>query len=58
MSASGNQGDEGRRPHVVVIHRWRDRYAHYEAYLDHAGHSVSYVTTHVGLSGVRLRPPR
>jgi hypothetical protein len=52
MSASGNRGDEGRRPHVVVIHRWRDRYAHYEAYLDHAGHSVSYVTTRVGLSGV------
>ncbi|WP_327298824.1 MULTISPECIES: ATP-grasp domain-containing protein [unclassified Streptomyces] len=31
--------------HVMVIHRWTDRYADYAAYLDHAVHRVSYVTT-------------
>ncbi|WP_063786168.1 ATP-grasp domain-containing protein [Streptomyces noursei] len=31
--------------HVLVIHRWTDRYADYAAYLDHTTHRVSYVTT-------------
>ncbi|MFF2809826.1 ATP-grasp domain-containing protein [Streptomyces sp. NPDC058000] len=31
--------------HVLVIHRWTDHYADYAAYLDHATHRVSYVTT-------------
>ncbi|MFJ8673248.1 ATP-grasp domain-containing protein [Streptomyces sp. NPDC093589] len=31
--------------HVVIIHRWTDRYADYAAYLDHAAHRVSYLTT-------------
>ncbi|WP_406154798.1 ATP-grasp domain-containing protein [Streptomyces sp. NBC_01023] len=31
--------------HVMVIHRWTDRYADYATYLDHAVHRVSYVTT-------------
>ncbi|MGW1987551.1 ATP-grasp domain-containing protein [Streptomyces collinus] len=31
--------------HVIVIHRWTDRYADYAAYLDHTEHRVSYVTT-------------
>ena len=41
-----------RRPHIVVLHRWRDRYAHYENYLDHDRYAVSYVTTEVGAAGV------
>ncbi len=41
-----------RRPHVVVLHRWRDRYAHYESYLDHDRYTVSYLTTEVGAAGV------
>lgn len=40
------------RPHVVVIHRWRAHYALYDAYLDHASHAVTYVTTEVGASAV------
>ncbi|MFJ9850463.1 ATP-grasp domain-containing protein [Streptomyces sp. NPDC101150] len=31
--------------HVVIIHRWTDRYADYAAYLDHTAHRVSYLTT-------------
>jgi biotin carboxylase len=31
--------------HVIIIHRWTDRYADYAAYIDHAAHRVSYVTT-------------
>src|SRR4029453_12387932 len=40
---------ETRRPHVVVINRWRERYAEYGRYLDHEQCNVSYVTTTVGL---------
>ncbi|WP_245862959.1 ATP-grasp domain-containing protein [Streptomyces thermovulgaris] len=52
MPMSGNPDDSAARPHVIVIHRWRDRYAHYEEYLDHAVHAVTYVTTDVGAQGV------
>ncbi|MER5768955.1 ATP-grasp domain-containing protein [Streptomyces sp. NPDC001985] len=38
--------------HVLVIHRWRDRHAHYEEYLDHRAHRVTYVTTELGLASV------
>ncbi|MGQ0838456.1 hypothetical protein, partial [Actinokineospora sp.] len=38
--------------HVVVIHRWRARYAEYERYIDHGLHTVTYVTTKVGIDGV------
>lgn len=31
--------------HILVIHRWRDRHARYEDYVDHATHRVTYVTT-------------
>ena len=31
--------------HIMVIHRWRDRQAHYERYVDHAQHRVTYVCT-------------
>lgn len=40
------------RPHVVVLHRWRDSYAHYERYLSHERAAVSYITTEVGVAGV------
>lgn len=41
-----------RRPHVVVINRWRARYARYESYLDHRRFAVTYLTTRVGAAGV------
>ncbi|MEU8235588.1 biotin carboxylase [Actinoplanes sp. NPDC048967] len=40
------------RPHIVVIHRWRARYAEYARYLDHGTHTVTYVATEVGASAV------
>lgn len=48
--------------HLIVIHRWTDRYADYAAYLDHSSHRVSYVTTEQAMrhlpvdraAGVRL----
>jgi biotin carboxylase len=40
------------RPHIVVIHRWRARYAEYERYVDHTANSVTYVTTEVGASAI------
>lgn len=40
------------RPHLVVLHRWRARYAHYERYVDHTAHAVTYVTTEVGATAV------
>ncbi|GAA1961154.1 biotin carboxylase [Catenulispora subtropica] len=40
------------RPHVVVIHRWRARYAEYERYVDHRENAVSYITTEVGACSV------
>ncbi|MBB0242939.1 biotin carboxylase [Streptomyces alkaliphilus] len=38
--------------HVLVLHRWRDRHAHYARYLDHSAHRVSYVTTASGRESV------
>jgi hypothetical protein len=38
--------------HVVVLHRWRDHYARYGDYVDHAATAVTYVTTPVGRAGV------
>lgn len=38
--------------HVVVVNRWRERYAEYDRYLDHGAHRVTYVTTEVGLASV------
>jgi hypothetical protein len=42
----------GRRPHVVIVNRWRERYAEYERYIDHHDHRVTYVTTEVGAGAV------
>lgn len=43
-----------RRPgtHVVVVNRWRERYALYDSYLDHRRDRVTYVTTDVGRGSV------
>lgn len=38
--------------HIVVLHRWRDRHAHYADYLDHEAYRVSYVTTQLGRSSI------
>ncbi|MET9699665.1 biotin carboxylase [Streptomyces sp. NPDC006529] len=43
-------GDD--RPHVVVVNRWRERYAEFTRYVDHSTHRVSYVSTAVGTGSV------
>ena len=43
-------GDERR--HIVVVNRWRERYADYAGYLDHTTHRVTYISTEVGLGSV------
>lgn len=40
------------RTHLLVIHRWRDRHAHYESYIDHDRHRVTYITTELGRASV------
>jgi biotin carboxylase len=39
-------------PHIVVITRWRERYAEYGRYLDHTTHRVTYVATDIALAAV------
>jgi biotin carboxylase len=41
-----------RRPHIVVVTRWRERYAEFDRYADHARNCVTYVATEVGLGSV------
>lgn len=38
--------------HILVIHRWRDRHALYERYIDHDADRVTYVTTELGMPSV------
>ncbi|MHC0429356.1 ATP-grasp domain-containing protein [Streptomyces sp. O3] len=40
------------RPHIVVITRWRERYAEYGSYLDHAEHAVTYIATEIALAAL------
>ncbi|WP_328627743.1 biotin carboxylase [Streptomyces sp. NBC_00353] len=40
------------RPHILVVHRWRDEHALYENYIDHTTHRVTYVTTELGWSSL------
>jgi biotin carboxylase len=40
------------RPHVVIVNRWRERYAEYARYIDHARYDVAYVSTDVGAAAV------
>ncbi len=44
--------------HIVIIHRWRDRQALYQDYIDHDAHRVSYVTTELGVAFRAGRAPR
>jgi hypothetical protein len=37
---------------VVVVNRWREKYAEYARYVDHQARAVTYVTTEVGLGSV------
>jgi len=39
-------------PHVVVITRWREQYAHYDQYLDHGSHRVTYITNEIASKSV------
>lgn len=41
-----------RRPHVVVVNRWREHYALYDEYFDHRRSAVSYISTAVGTASV------
>jgi DHA1 family multidrug resistance protein B-like MFS transporter len=41
-----------RGVHVVVLNRWRDKYARYADYLDHQACRVTYVTTTGGVKAV------
>ncbi|MEV7007424.1 hypothetical protein [Streptosporangium sp. NPDC051022] len=41
--------------HILVIHRWRDRHALYEDYIDHDVHRVTYVSTDLGMRSVPER---
>src|SRR5437899_9150863 len=38
--------------HVVIVTRWRERYADYASYLDHRAHRVTYVASEVGRGSV------
>ncbi|WP_149830776.1 ATP-grasp domain-containing protein [Streptomyces tailanensis] len=38
--------------HILVIHRWHDRYALYDRYIDHGAHRVTYVCTDLGANSV------
>ena len=38
--------------HVIVVNRWRERYAEYADYIDHRQHRVTYVSTELGLAAV------
>ncbi|TBL42559.1 MULTISPECIES: ATP-grasp domain-containing protein [unclassified Micromonospora] len=40
------------KPHILIIHRWRDHYAGYAEYLDHDLHHVTYVCTELATAAV------
>ncbi|MFE5729884.1 acetyl-CoA carboxylase biotin carboxylase subunit family protein [Streptomyces sp. NPDC056528] len=40
------------RPHVTVLHRWRDTHALYADYVDHGTHRVTYISTALGRTSV------
>jgi hypothetical protein len=39
------EGERSRDGHVVILHRWPERVAHYASYLDHVTGRVTYVAT-------------
>ncbi|MEU9030711.1 biotin carboxylase [Streptomyces sp. NPDC048383] len=40
------------RPHLLILHRWRDTHARYADYIDHAVNRVTYISTELGRSSV------
>lgn len=40
------------KPHILIIHRWRDHHARYAEYLDHDLHQVTYVCTELARASV------
>ncbi len=40
------------RPHVTVLHRWRDTHALYADYVDHGTHRVTYISTELGRASI------
>ncbi|MFH9722249.1 acetyl-CoA carboxylase biotin carboxylase subunit family protein [Streptomyces sp. NPDC017254] len=42
----------GHRPHVTVLHRWRDTHALYADYVDHRTHRVTYISTELGRTSI------
>lgn len=40
------------RPHIIVVTRWREHYAEFDRYADHARNRVTYIATEVGLGSV------
>ncbi|MEU8619363.1 biotin carboxylase [Streptomyces sp. NPDC048623] len=40
------------RPHVMVLHRWRDTHALYADYIDHRTHRVTYISTELGRTSI------
>lgn len=38
--------------HIVILNRWRERYAEYDRYIDHDRNRVSYVSTDVGTGSI------
>ncbi|PMR58624.1 biotin carboxylase [Verrucosispora sp. ts21] len=40
------------KPHILIIHRWRDHHAGYADYLDHDLHHVTYICTELATASV------
>ncbi|MEV5650253.1 hypothetical protein AB0L57_18555 [Nocardia sp. NPDC052254] len=40
------------KPHVLILHRWRDFFATYDTYLDHSEYSVTYICSPAGRNSV------
>ncbi|MEU7634001.1 hypothetical protein AB0C34_29180 [Nocardia sp. NPDC049220] len=40
------------KPHIVVLHRWRDRYAEYPRYIDHDDYAVTYICREIARPSV------
>ncbi|MFE9170839.1 acetyl-CoA carboxylase biotin carboxylase subunit family protein [Streptomyces kebangsaanensis] len=42
----------GERPHMTVLHRWRDTHALYSDYIDHQANRVTYISTELGRASI------
>lgn len=51
-TAAPGAAGSGDRPHILVLHRWRDQYACYADYIEHTDHQVTYITTALGRASV------